>query len=353
MRGILLLTLLAMLSCLPLSQARDEGFPPCSYAQLRHMLESSIPHFQDLYLSIDSSQTIDALLENLNTFPTLRSDILSDLLSCAENVQSGLLISQILGDSVGLTALRSLGLSASLNPYPKYNNDQVARLNELQEEMFRLVNDNADERLLQLPINRPAPKCSSAQLSSLHDIAATFRDLHASHADLEIGADLLEYIEQLLAWRLATLPHLPGCVEAQEFALGIIQMTTDTPAMYALRTAGVDNEANPFYEGINSDAERLAAWINQFAATATSDETALAESQESAEVTSKTYYVIASSYANIRSCGSTTCDIVGTADRGEAITVIDDSGGWYEVTIENGETAFMAGFLTSLYRPKP
>ncbi|MCY4070548.1 MAG: SH3 domain-containing protein [Chloroflexi bacterium] len=353
MRGILLLTLLAMLSCLPLSQARDEGFPPCSSAQLRHTLESTIPHFQDVYLAIDSSQTINALLENLDGLPTLRSDILPSLLSCEENVQSSLLMSQILGDSVGLTALRSLGLSASLNPYPEYINDQVARLNELQAENFRIVNEDADERLLQLPIDRRAPKCSSAQLTSLQDIAAAFRDLHASHADLEIGADLLAYIEQLLEWRLATLPLLPSCVEAQEFALRIIQMTADTPAMYALRTAGVDKAANPFYESVNSDAEHLTAWINQFAATAAGDEMASGELLESGEVTSKTYYITASSYVNIRSCGSTNCDIVGTADRGQAITVIDDSGGWYEIRLENGETAFIAGFLTSLDRPKP
>jgi len=353
MRGILLLSLFAMLSCLPVSQARDEGFPSCSYAQLRHTLDLTIPHFQDVYLSIDSSQTINELLEHLDTFPTLRSDILSDALSCEETVRSGLLIGQILGDSVGLTALRTLGLSASLNPYPKYNNDQVARLNELQAEMFRIVNEDADERLLQLPIDRRAPNCSSAQLNSLHDIATAFRDLHASHADLEIGADLLEYIEQLQDWRLATLPLLPSCVEAQEFALHIIQMTADTPAMYALRTAGVDKAANPFYESVNSDAERLAAWINQFAATAANDGTVLGESQESAEITSKTYYVTASSYVNIRSCGSTNCDIVDTADRGEAITVIDDSGGWYEIATGKGETAFIAGFLTSLNRPTP
>lgn len=353
MRGILLLSLFAMLSCLPVSQARNGGFPPCSYAQLRHTLESTIPHFQDLYLAIDSSQTINELLENLDRLPNLRSDILPSLLSCEENVQSSLLMSQILGDSVVLTALRSLGLSASLNPYPKYSNDQVARLNELQAENFRIVNEDADERLLQLPINRRAPNCSSAQLTSLYDIAVAFRDLHARHEDLEIGADLLEYIEQLLEWRLATLPLLPSCVEAQEFALRIIQMTADTPAMYALRTAGVDKAANPFYESVNSDAERLAAWINQFAATAANDGTVLGESQESAEVTSKTYYVTASSYVNIRACGSTNCDIVGTADRGEAITVIDDSGGWYEIRLENGETAFIAGFLMSENPPNP
>ena len=320
MSRILILTVLAMLSCLRPTQARSEGFPPCSYAQLRHTLEATIPHFQDVYLSIDSSKTVDALLENLVRLPAFRSDILPGLFSCQEHVQSGLLIGQILGDSVVLTALRSLGLSASLNPYPKYSNDQVARLNALQDEMFRIVNEDADERLLQLPINRHAADCSSVQLRTMQDTSAAFRDLHASHADLETGADLLEYIEQLLEWRLATLPRLPSCLQAQEFALHMIQMTADTPAMYVLRTAGVDNEANPFYELVKSDAERLAAWINRFAATAASEETALKETQGFAEVTGKTYYVTASSYANIRSCGSTNCDIVGSANRGEAIT---------------------------------
>lgn len=351
MRKILLVALLAMLLSSPVSQARDEGFPPCSAAQMRHTLDVRIPDFQGLYLLIDSSQTIETLLEHLEIYPSLRSDILSDPFLCEETVQSVLLIGQILGDSVVFTALRTLGLSAWLNPYPSYINDQVARLNELQADMFHIVSEKADERLLQLPIDRRAPSCSSAQLRSLHDIAASFRDLYAGHAELEIGADLLAYIERLLEWRLASLPRLPNCVEAPELALSLIHMSTDTPAMYALKTAGVDNEANPFYEGLDDNAERLAAWIAQFAAAG--DERASDAIQESGQAAGKIYYVTASSYANVRACGATNCDIVGTADRGEAIRVIDDSGGWYEIATGKGETAYIAGFLTSLDRPNP
>lgn len=353
MRRIMLFALLATLLSSPVSQARDEGFPPCSSAQMRHTLDVRIPDFQVLYLLINSSQTIEELLEHLETYPHFRSDILADLFLCEETVQSVLLIGQILGDSVVLTALRTLGLSASLNPYPKYNNDLVARLNDMQAEMHRIVSDEADERLLQLPIDRRAPSCSSAQSRSLHDSAASFRDLHAGHADLEIGLDLLAYIERLLEWRLASLPRLPGCAEAPELALSLIQMSADTPAMYALRTAGVENESNPFYEGIDGDAERLAALIAQFAGAAAGDERASEAEQDGANATGKTYYVTASSYANIRACGGTNCSIVDTADRGEAIRVIDDSGGWYEIATEEGETAFIAGFLTSEYPPNP
>ena len=60
------------------------------------------------------------------------------------------------------------------------------------------------------------------------------------------------------------------------------------------------------------------------------------------------YYVTADPYVNIRSCASTSCDIVATAQNGEALTVIDDTKDWYEVRLDNGETAFIAGFLVSI-----
>ncbi|MCY4537059.1 MAG: SH3 domain-containing protein [Chloroflexi bacterium] len=72
---------------------------------------------------------------------------------------------------------------------------------------------------------------------------------------------------------------------------------------------------------------------------------------EDAANAAKTYYVTANPYANVRSCASTNCDIVATAENGEALTVIDDSQDWYEIRLENGETAFIAGFLMSKTKP--
>jgi hypothetical protein len=65
----------------------------------------------------------------------------------------------------------------------------------------------------------------------------------------------------------------------------------------------------------------------------------------------KTYYVNATQSVNLRSCSSTTGSIAATANRGDALQVIDDSGDWYEVQLENGEIAFIASFLVSANQP--
>ena len=59
----------------------------------------------------------------------------------------------------------------------------------------------------------------------------------------------------------------------------------------------------------------------------------------------------ANPYANIRSCASTSCGIVTTAQNGEALSVVDDSGDWYELRLDDGQTAYIAGFLMSSMRP--
>lgn len=77
------------------------------------------------------------------------------------------------------------------------------------------------------------------------------------------------------------------------------------------------------------------------------DETIMKVLSDEADSAPKTYYVTATPYVNIRSCAATSCEIVGAAQHGEALTVIDDSGDWYEIQLENGESAFVAGFLAS------
>ena len=74
---------------------------------------------------------------------------------------------------------------------------------------------------------------------------------------------------------------------------------------------------------------------------------------ENEESTTQTCYVKANDYVNIRACPATTCAIATITQPGQTLTGCDDSGDWYEIVLENGETAFVVGYLLSATPPNP
>lgn len=64
-----------------------------------------------------------------------------------------------------------------------------------------------------------------------------------------------------------------------------------------------------------------------------------------------TYYVTSNTRVNLRSCGATSCGIVATANPGEALRIVSDSGDWYEVVFDDGSTGYIAAFLVSDIEP--
>lgn len=58
------------------------------------------------------------------------------------------------------------------------------------------------------------------------------------------------------------------------------------------------------------------------------------------------FTIKANGAVNIRSCGETTCSIVGTSTDGQTYTVVGEDGDWYEIELDDGETGFIASWLT-------
>lgn len=62
------------------------------------------------------------------------------------------------------------------------------------------------------------------------------------------------------------------------------------------------------------------------------------------------FNVVANGNVNLRACGATTCDLVGTATNGQVLSVLAVEGEgddqWYQVEWEDG-TAYIAGWLTT------
>ena len=121
------------------------------------------------------------------------------------------------------------------------------------------------------------------------------------------------------------------------------QVAGDWVALMSVDASEAAVEGNPYL----AELERDMALVNHLRQGLGN----VSESAGSVALGGTIYYVTANPYVNIRSCASTSCDIVATAQNGEALTVIDDSKDWYEVRLDNGERAFIVGFLMSNTRP--
>lgn len=64
-----------------------------------------------------------------------------------------------------------------------------------------------------------------------------------------------------------------------------------------------------------------------------------------------TRYISATSNVNVRSCASTNCQIVMVLAPGSAINVLRSENGWYEITLADGQTGYVADFLATASRP--
>ena len=160
---------------------------------------------------------------------------------------------------------------------------------------------------------------------------------------METFGDLYALFDHSFAFRDRLWRELPRCQEALEIGMVMQQVAGDWVALMSVDASEAAVEGNPYLAELERDMA-LVIGLRQALSTR-SEEIGIAA------VGGKTYYVTANPYVNIRSCAATSCDIVATAQNGEALTVIDDSKDWYEVRLDNGETAFIAGFLVSINKP--
>ena len=308
-------------------------FPGCSLVQAYFPIDDG--DFRTMLEKAQSSDTLEALQTFGSEQISWRADLWKGLAQCAEALEIGWFMSQLAGDLAAAAALALAGAEAGDNVY------QQRALQGLDEK-------EALESLLEQPdwadgLASEAGElsaCDARQAAELENINADFQaELVGAALKIESLADLLRYSEMHIEWRDGFWEALPGCEDALIEGLMMNVIATDFAAAFGLNVAGVDSDNNPYM------LQALGAWSRLL------DRTILADLLESDATGAKTYYVTANPAANLRSCASTSCSIVGSAKRGEAITVTDDSADWYEIRMENGEAAFIAGFLASRDRP--
>ena len=102
------------------------------------------------------------------------------------------------------------------------------------------------------------------------------------------------------------------------------------------RFNGVADEDNPVKPQIETELDRFAGNIEDLVAALDRNRTV------------HTYVVVGDSGANIRACPATDCEVLTVYDKGREMRIIDDSGEWYEMRLNDGGTGFIAGFLASM-----
>lgn len=207
------------------------------------------------------------------------------------------------------------------------------------------------------------PPCTQEQAQQMGTL---FNEQISDALDSASGkVDLLERAEQTSLvyehWQKNIVPQLPHCRQSLEFQLAF-ERTENTMIIWAIMTRIAETKLDAgevemaerllnralYYDArfpIELDALRANAEKLSAIAQGVEEDAAI---QTSLSI----YYVNADTNVNIRACGNSECAIVTTARPGQELRVVDDTGNWYELLLDDGSTAYIASFLASKSPPQ-
>ncbi|MCY4063231.1 MAG: SH3 domain-containing protein [Chloroflexi bacterium] len=318
---------------IPLMRVYGSHLPACSVFQGSLLtIRLALPH-QAVVTRASELESTDDLLAFAEEEVDQR--IWSMVPHCAEAVETSWFVGQVAGDFAAALAMELAGVPADANPYRQPAERGAERFAKIQAHVqIKGWSDPLakEDGLLEA--------CSAAELAAMNRVAWDFSEFLIGPAlKIETEQQLIDYGNAHVDWREGFWGRMPACLESVKLGVLMGEMASEFTPAFALRLTGIETDDNPY----------MLKALAHFAAFV--DETIMKVISDEADSAPKTYYVTANPYVNIRSCAATSCEIVGSARRGEAITVIDDSGEWYEVQMENGESAFIAGFLASTKPP--
>ncbi len=324
---------------LPLGPASQ--LPACGIEKIEQAYRVLQNDVLNLTLRVSNPDGPDDLAQFAAEHMALRNGFLADAPYCAELFESLWLTRQTLGDYIAWSSLLTLGYLPNRNPFNDQVVEKVRQLKtRIRETKEFLVSAEAGEGTA--PPARDLPSCRDGEVTYMIGYAMpAFDNLMDAIFDKSDDFDVLEVIAKSFIFRDQLWLNLPRCRQALAVGITMRQIIGDLMTSISLNIAGVDSEANPYIAEHRRDRDLLADLRLK-----------LLKTTDSAAVPgAKTYYTTANPYANIRACASTDCAIVATAQNGEALSVVDDSGEWYEIRLDDGGTGFIAGFLTSKTAP--
>ena len=313
--------------------------PTCNAIGVRYAHDVLVSKVMDLVLMGQRAETAEDLLAYEQAHIDLRAGSLARLPICAELFEINWLLRQVAADGAAWAASKVLGYEVSSNPFSQQVTDTAQMVLNWLDNAETFLEDK-DEIVAPRPGEQDAPACRSGEiLWMIGYVTPDFRAFVNAGRAMETGEDLYALFDHSFAIRDQLWQDLPRCREALEIGLAMQQVASDWIAMLTMDIAGADSgESAPYLAQVKLGVQRFEELSRGF-------------SQGSPRA-AKRYTVSAEPYANIRACASTSCSIVTTARKGEALTVVDDSSDWYELQLDDGRTGYIAGFLTSATAPE-
>ena len=321
----------------------ESQLPACSAEQLVEAHDIIDSEVMELLAAARYVQNKDELVDFANSHMALRDGFLSSAPICAEVFEGAWLTRQALGDTLAKVASELLGYYGQRNPFESQATSKTLQVNKWRRETKAALAD-ADVSDQAAPDGSEAPACRDGEIAYM--IAYLFNDyagFTSAAYSRETADDLFALFEHSFDFREKLWRHLPRCRQALKIGLLMREVAGDWVSMLSMDYNEIDPEAIPYLARLRDNLDAYNDLRLELMTASESDATAVVEK--------RFYYVTANPYVNIRACASTSCDIVATARYGERFAVIDDSSDWYEVRLDDGGTAFIAGFLMSKTKP--
>lgn len=140
-------------------------------------------------------------------------------------------------------------------------------------------------------------------------------------------------VSTVVVFFLLLMPFSNGTILAQSAG------NCDTTALATSLESYADVVSSASYDEVKTAADEINALL---AAYVDSCE----ETPRSAGAADELFTVQATGDINIRSCAETTCSVISAARSGQVYSVVGQSGDWYEIQLEDGDTGYVASWLT-------
>ncbi len=301
--------------------------PACTQSELAAAYASLQPTYAQLRPGYGYADEAAARLALSLDHVQSRVSIYRELPGCAEAIHAGWWLAQALSDA----ALQSAFAGKNAQVADFHGASSVAAA----ASMSRLESLLGAEQSAATAPRRGAPTCRDPQrvYFNVYIMPAFHRFTEAALATAT-AADLAQLVDEAGGLRDLLWEQLPRCDAALEVGWLMRRVAADFLAMLALESAGAAPRDIPYVSAIVEDMAAIHALLEDFNA-------------DTFYAAGLIYYVIADGFANLRSCGSTECAVVGMAQRGDILRVLDDSGDWLKLQLGDGGTAWIAGFLAS------
>ena len=325
---------------------RSTQLPACTDADQVETLTRLFEPIQALHSRAPNVEDVQDLLAFSRRALEIREELMPPVKLCAENFDYIWLNIQAMNDMVIWLSMFLDGLSMADIPLTDYTVGEAEQIIAWDERVKEIARNDVWDEDENTDIS-DVPTCSNADLAFLvARIVPQFRSFANATIAARSKAEYYALVDELISYRDKLRAGLPRCQEALEIGLAMLKTAGDLVSMFALNYAGLATEDIPYLEPFEKNSHLIMTRIDEWVDALALDE-AVVESQSTV-----TYYVTANPYANIRACASTNCDIVATAQNGKALAVVDDSADWFEIRLEDGRTAFIAGFLMSKTPPE-